>query len=625
MTTKITQFFKKAYNNIYVFTGLLAFYICFTGYLCSYTFNISIFFNVFSNSLFYFIISCIFIYSILIIGSLFKHFKVYYLFIFWFFNVYTIINYYIVKFRGTMINIHDFTNINQIMEGKGNFEFTLNFILILVILIHITITFIIILYKPTEYKKFKICIVTPSLLLMFILFNIPMYKYAIKNYKLIFSTPEVRESEIIRNSVGPYLYFYYDALYNNLQKPDNYSIENATNIIDSYTEQKVEKEDTIIIAILNESWCNFNRINDFQTNIDVFKNYNNIDAYKGYVTISQIGGYTCNAEYEFLTGNSMYFLPNTSTAYSNYMIKNHDSIVSYLNKNNFKTTCISCSTPRVWNVNNVYKYFQFNQTYFYYDIIDYLNGNAKDYFTYTRYLTDNVVFNYLTNDIEKQNNSNLFYFVTTCQNHAPYDCYELKDFSLDNIHNSEEELYWRDIIGDKIDGLKYYNTIAKEYDTDTNVYENLIHNTDESFKYLVDYFKDSDKNVTIIMFGDHYPALYDTINKLYNKEDRTIDDTIKMYQTPFIIWNNKSNTNKFEDNISLNYLSNELFKVADIPLSKEQQQTEELRKSYPIICALGYKNINNEWIEKGVTNNIQVTDQSLLDYWIREYYLLIGD
>ena len=290
-----------------------------------------------------------------------------------------------------------------------------------------------------------------------------------------------------------------------------------------------------------------------------------------------------------------------------------------------ETRCIAGCTSGIWNVENVYKYFQFNQSYYYYDIIDSLNGNAQDYFTQTRYLTDNVIFNYLINDIEKQNDSNLFYFVTTCQNHAPYDCYEIKNFSLDNINNSKEELHWTDIIGDEVDSLNYYNIIAKDYDTNTNVYENLINNTDKSFKYLVDYFKDSDKNVTIIMFGDHYPALYDTINKLYNKEDRTIDDTIKMYQTPFIIWNNKSNTNKFEDNISLNYLSNELFKVADIPLSKEQQQTEELRKSYPIICALGYKNTNNEWVEKGVTNNIQVTDQSLLDYWIREYYLLIGD
>ena len=92
----------------------------------------------------------------------------------------------------------------------------------------------------------------------------------------------------------------------------------------------------------------------------------------------------------------------------------------------------------------------------------------------------------------------------------------------------------------------------------------------------------------------------------------------KVYQTPFIIWNNRKDLTNYNDEISLCYLSNELFKCLDIPLSKNQQEMEYIRQTYPIISAIGYKK-DGIWTQKPISVT-SVDDPILHEYWCNQYY-----
>ena len=82
---------------------------------------------------------------------------------------------------------------------------------------------------------------------------------------------------------------------------------------DSY----VEAEKPTIIAIMNESFADLSVLGEFATNFELtpFMNSLKENTIKGYALASVYGAKTPNSEWEFLTGNSMAFLPEGSVVY----------------------------------------------------------------------------------------------------------------------------------------------------------------------------------------------------------------------------------------------------------------------------------------------------------------------
>lgn len=69
------------------------------------------------------------------------------------------------------------------------------------------------------------------------------------------------------------------------------------------------------------------------------------------------------------------------------------------------------------------------------------------------------------------------------------------------------------------------------------------------------------------MFGDHYPHIIDFTEYLYGKDVALLstEDYSRLRQTPFLIWSNKGVEAEKIDDISLNYLSNEVMEAAGLP------------------------------------------------------------
>ena len=82
------------------------------------------------------------------------------------------------------------------------------------------------------------------------------------------------------------------------------------------------------------------------------------EAVGGEVYVSVKGGNTANTEFEFLTGNSMAFLPTGSIPYQQYIKSETPSLASYLKSLGYTTTAIHPYNRSGWDRDTVYEIFR---------------------------------------------------------------------------------------------------------------------------------------------------------------------------------------------------------------------------------------------------------------------------
>ena len=121
-----------------------------------------------------------------------------------------------------------------------------------------------------------------------------------------------------------------------VQKPEGYTPQIAEEIAEPYggaaaasdseksEEEAVEKDlDTLpnVIVIMNEAFSDLSVFGDFDTDYDYMPFIHSLkdNVIKGNCYVSVKGGNTANSEYEFLTGDSMAFLPAGSVPYQQYL------------------------------------------------------------------------------------------------------------------------------------------------------------------------------------------------------------------------------------------------------------------------------------------------------------------
>lgn len=379
-----------------------------------------------------------------------------------------------------------------------------------------------------------------------------------------------------------------NGMFDRVTKPDGYSTQKAEDIITQYEVQKADKKPTII-AIMNESFADFEHIAQFKTNKDYLPNYHKLqeESISGYVSVSAYGGYSCNSEYEFLTGNTLGFLPSGSAVFTQYLNDKQNGLVSWLNELGYTTQAISPCSEGLWDIGNAYEQLQFKDRIYNcqdrMSDIQYFNGN----------ITDETIFRYIEEQYERHAGSPYFVWTATMQNHAPYD----------DLSSVPSEITFED----------YNDPAAQEY-------LNLIYQSDKALGELIDYFRNKDEEVIIVMFGDHYPHIINFTEYLYGKDVALLstEDYSRLRQTPFLIWSNKGVEAEKIDDISLNYLSNEVMEAAGLPKSRYQQELDKIRCDIPIISSYGYKTADGEWYS--INDVADKYKDTLNEYETVQYY-----
>ena len=532
--------------------------------------------------------------------TVFRNPKVWFGIINGYFAFYGFMQYYIFLFRGSPIQFSDLFNIESAKEASDLYSFSFEWLpLYAVANIAVMIwIFIKVRITPIEVKARLVSAasaVTCGIVLVFV--GKFAYDVGIKNRYIIMNFSG-NENKLTYSNVGYNLMFYFDGMYNHVYKPDGYSDEKAKEILEQYPVQEAKKEKKpIIIGIMNESFADFKHIGDLKTSQDYMPCVNALkkESIHGYVTVSAYGGYSCNSEYEFLSGNTMGFLPPNSAAFTQYIESEQDSLVSHLNSLDYRTMAVTPCRPGLWNLENAYKYLQFSDTV--YNCHNRLQNVEK----INANISDKTVFECIKQTVDRHKDSEkpLFIWTTTMQNHGEYTDSNRKT----TPHNID------------IQGID---------NKEAGIYLDSIYLSDKAVGELVDYFRDYDQEVIIVMFGDHFPHIMDFTEALYGQDVSTLSiaDYSRLHQTPFFIWSNKGVEAKEIKQISLNYLSNEVMKVAGLPLAPYQQELEKVRKQLPVISMFGFMNSDNEWFD--INDKDKKTSDIKNEYNIVQYYRMFG-
>lgn len=511
------------------------------------------------------------------------------------FTIYSLAQYYVTEFRGNPVQFADLENLKSVSAVNGMYTLFFDSTVIFIIVNFALTTAVIV---TTKFRKIKARsrIISGAALVAgcFVLFYGGRFAYdlGIKNRYIRLNFSGAENADTYR-CVGYDLMFCFDGMYNRVTKPEGYSTEKAEEILDQYETAVTNKKPTII-AIMNESFADFEHISQFDTNKDYLPNYHRLqnESISGYVSVSAYGGYSCNSEYEFLTGNTLGFLPSGSAVFTQYLDEKQNGLVSWLNELGYNTQALSPCSELLWEIGNAYEQLQFKSRIF----------NCGDYISNCQYINNNMsdssLFHYIEAQYESNKGSPYFVWTATMQNHGPYDDLSSvpSEITFEGYNNNE--------------ALQYINS---------------IYQSDKALGELTDYFRDKDEEVIIVMFGDHYPHILSFTEHLYGTDVSLLstEDYSRLRQTPFLIWSNKGLEPKEIEDISLNYLSNEVMEAAGLPKSRYQQELEKIRKEIPIISSYGYKTADGNWYS--VNDVADKYEDILNEYKTVQYYRMFDD
>lgn len=346
-----------------------------------------------------------------------------------------------------------------------------------------------------------------------------------------------------------------------------------------------------IIVIMDEAFSDLSVWGDFETSEEVMPFFKQLqqEAVGGEVYVSVKGGNTANTEFEFLTSNSMAFLPTGSVPYQQYINSETPSLASYLKSLGYATTAIHPYNRSGWDRDTVYEYFGFDQ------FLD--KDSFTDPYRLRGYISDKSAFEKIIEQYEiGKDQGSQFIFEVTMQNHGGYSK-ETPDF---NIYLTLPEV-----------ANKTTSVVA------TEKYLTLINQTDRALQELVEYFEQQSEPTIIVMFGDHQPSDYIT-NTIQRICSVTSDDTLTSleqgYRVPFLMWSNYGLEHQYYDGISVNYLSTILMQNANIKKTGYQEFLSNLMQSFPIINANVYQDADGVFHSWDENQEEQLENYQILQY-----------
>ena len=378
-----------------------------------------------------------------------------------------------------------------------------------------------------------------------------------------------------------------------IAQPDGYSEEAIQKLEKKYSSNdkdysKTDVKDPTIIVIMNESFSDLSVLGDLQTNIPLTPFIDSLkeNTTKGYALSSVFGAKTPNSEWEYLTGNSMAFLPAGSVVYQQYISDTPTSIVSNLKDDGYTCVAMHPYYATGWSRNQVYPKIGYDEMHF------------IDDFDQTKilreYITDQELYDKIIERYESRGaNEKLYLMGITMQNHGGYG---------EPYDNFNEECY----------------KIGRSY-TDANQYLSLVHESDKAVKNLIEYFSKVDDPVEIVFFGDHQPSLNSNFYPLLNGKGMsglTEDELEALYTVPFFIWTNYDTPEETVDITSLNFLSTMTLERAGIELPAYNKVLADMMETVPAINSRGYYSK-----EKQCYQHIDDATGEEAE-WIKNYHML---
>ncbi len=389
--------------------------------------------------------------------------------------------------------------------------------------------------------------------------------------------------------------FVMNLAYMAIEKPAGYQAAEAAQTLASYEAQEQEssqEELPNIIVVMDEAFSDLSVLGDFSTNRDYMPYLHSLqegadNTVTGMLNVSVCGGNTANTEFEFLTGNTMAFLPQGSIAYQQYIMGELPSIASYLREIGYETYATHPYYASGWDRDTVYPQLGFSNLSF---LESYLNADYIRNYVSDESCVDKIISLYE----EKREGTPCFIFNVTMQNHGGY---------TEESYNFSPEI--------AVDGVDNFAL---------NQYLSLIEQSDLALHALTDYFSKVKEKTVIVFFGDHQPSdsvVYPILALNGESTSSFAEEKAALrYEVPYVIWTNYETETVTGADTSVNYLGVEVLKRAGIELPAYQAYLSELSEKYPILSAIRIVDAD------GRETTLKEEEEALRQYQKLQYYQL---
>lgn len=549
----------------------------------------------------------------------------------YFINVFLIsglyyLNEYVYASRFTYIQYNDIYSISDALRVASNYPLIINlniivkFSAILIITVFITIFYI--KYGKSEkilpkYKIFDKCFlkcgISSALLsgiFSFIFIFTDIIQYPVPEFGINLYT---NKYSLVYALIGEYKHGKFD-------EPENYSeTEIASMNLDEVQDTEID-EPVDIVVIMNEAFTDYSLCGEVNLNMDPLSEIHSYDFLQsGKLCVSVYGGATANTEFEFLTGLSLAYFPQSSVPYSMYIKKDTHSLCTDLKKFSYTCTAIHPYYAEEYRRESVYNFLGFD---------DFISGedfsdtkvnidkdtdiNSMQIFTdekpfgenndyYRGYISDAQCYEKISEVLESNKDKPNFVFAVTVQNHGIYGFDRGEDYIFEDFTKICQNL-----------------TVTSDFSDD---YFTCSHESSRAFAAFLNEIQNRDKKTIVVMFGDHHPSIDTNAFLVKDSSDLVISDkTASDYIVPYYIMTNftpetEIDTEKYKT-LSPNYLSLFIKEYCNIPKTNFDNFRYSVMEEYPAITVNFFVDKDGNYI---LTDNIP-SNEKLTTYENICYY-----
>ena len=364
-----------------------------------------------------------------------------------------------------------------------------------------------------------------------------------------------------------------------LKKPKNY--EAQLQQLGQYSSDAGTKvaETPDIVVIMNESFADL-RCYGAQIAPEIYRDWDEILARSAHGTAysSVFGGNTPNAEYEFLTGDSLLFYTGTPIPYETAIRQDVPALPGLLAQLGSGTVAMHPNEGIVWSREQVYPKLGFGRSVF---LADYENTEML-----RRYVSDQANDSQVLRVLEEADGPQ-FLFNVTIQNHGSY---EEEDFA-------------------DLNALLDSRTSCSQ----TRQYLTLVKESGAALKEFLQQLEQRPRKTYVVFFGDHQPWVDEAFYSQY-ESGQDAQEHLR-YQVPYFIWCNQSQEEQQLPLCGLNDLQLYLAGQAGLPLTGYQKLLAQVAQRYPVVCAQGVMAADGSWLDEK-----QIAEDDLLSLYRTAVY-----
>ena len=491
------------------------------------------------------------------------YFAAFITFIVW--TIAAIVNFYKVNMMGDPVLPWDFLYMNQLFDLLPALYKNVNLFALIGGLI-VSIILIVVMIKFTNFKTFKWYIRIVIGIVAVIPFYF-IYTYEDNRLNKVFAeagmvnTPWNQIETQKKN--GMMLGFIVNLPNIRVDKPEGYSKNELANVekqVQSFVvngEYKTSDITPNVVMIMSEA---FWEVSNLGVTLNGASVNPTVDENKyGHIVSPRYGGGTSNVEFEAITGFSTVHLPGGSIPYQQYMGKDIPSLAWTFKERGYSTTAIHTYYKYFWNRIQAYESLGFEQ----FIGLDDIEKEAPFYGSL--YVDDAVVTDQIMKTLKESEKPSFIYSVTM-QNHGLYN---------DNRY-----------------GENQLKVVDKYSEGANNILNNLAtgyNHSDQELARLFEELETLDEPTLVVFYGDHLPSMsevYDETKYVNSMAAKSVEEELKMKQTPLVVWNNYGQVIEEVGNVSTSFLPPLVMKWSQQPSTGYYNLLEQMRISLPAYTSL---------------------------------------